>query len=98
MQYLVIAYDSKEPGAEARRLAVRPDHVAAAHKTIASGIMLIGGAILDDDQHMVGSMTVVDFPTQQAFDEWLRNVPYMKAGIWQQVEVKPFHLAVMARN
>lgn len=98
MQYLVIAHDSTEPDAEARRLAVRPDHLAAAHQTIASGNMLIGGAILDESQRMVGSMTVVDFPTQQAFDDWLRNVPYMKAGIWKQVEVRPFHLAVIARN
>lgn len=97
MQYLVIAYDSTEPGAEERRLAVRQEHLAAAARTVAAGQMLIGGAILDDNQHMIGSMTVVSFPTQQEFDDWLSKVPYMKAGIWKQVEVRPYLVAVTAR-
>lgn len=96
MQYLVIAYDSTEPGAQERRLAVRQEHLAAAAKTVAAGQMLIGGAILDDAQQMIGSMTVVSFETRQAFDHWLQNVPYMKAGIWKQVEVHPYLVAVSA--
>ena len=96
MQFLVLAHDHADDGALARRMVVRERHLAAARRTIKSGNMLIGGAILDEEGRMVGSMTVVSFADRAAFDEWLRNVPYMKNGIWEKVEVYPYHVAVMA--
>jgi uncharacterized protein YciI len=95
MNFLVIAHDHTDDEALVRRLVVRERHQAAARRTIESGNMLIGGAILDDEGCMVGSMTVVSFPDRGAFDEWLRNVPYMN-NIWRKVEVYPYHVAVAA--
>ncbi|MCA1716723.1 MAG: YciI family protein [Actinobacteria bacterium] len=95
MQFLVIAHDHTDDEALVRRLVVRERHLAAARRTIESGNMLIGGAILDDEGRMVGSMTVVSFPDRATFDEWLRNVPYMKNNVWERVEVYPYHVAVM---
>ena len=96
MRFLVIAHDHTDDEALVRRMVVRERHLAAARRTIESGNMLIGGAILDEAGRMVGSMTVVSFPDRAAFDEWLRNVPYMKNGIWERVEVYPYHVAVAA--
>lgn len=96
MNFLVIARDHTDDEALVRRLVVRERHLAAARHTIESGNMLIGGAILDEEGRMVGSMTVVSFPDRDAFDEWLRNVPYMKNNIWEKVEVYPYHVAVAA--
>lgn len=96
MNFLVIARDYTDDEALVRRLVVRERHLAAARRSIESGNMLIGGAILDKEGRMLGSMTVVSFPDRDAFDEWLQNVPFMKNNIWKEVEVYPYHVAVMA--
>jgi len=96
MEFLVIANDHTDDAALARRMVVRERHLAAARSTIESGNMLIGGAILDEEGRMVGSMTVVSFPSRAAFDRWLKTVPYNKNGVWERVEVYPFHVAVTA--
>ena len=94
MQFLVIARDSQNEGAAERRAKVRPVHLEAAARTVAAGQMLIGGAILEGEQ-MVGSMTVVSFDSQDEFDAWLRDVPYMKNNVWQDVQVFPFQVAAV---
>ncbi len=96
MQFLVIAYDKNDDQAVQRRLAVRERHLAAARRSIEAGTMLIGGAILNDAGEMVGSMTVVSFPDRAGLDAWLHDVPYMRHGIWERVEVRPYHTAVLA--
>lgn len=97
MEFLVVAHDHTDDAALARRMVVRARHLAAARHSIGSGNMLIGGAILDEEGRMVGSMTVVSFPDRAAFDHWLENVPYNKNGVWERVEVYPYHVAVAAR-
>lgn len=96
MEFLVIAHDHTDDEALARRMVVRERHLAAVRSTTESGNMLIGGAILDDEGRMVGSMSVVSFPDKAAFDHWLNNVPYNKNGVWERVEVSPYHVAVGA--
>jgi uncharacterized protein len=96
MKFLVIAHDHTDDEVLVRRMVVRERHLAAARRAIESGNMLIGGAILDEKGRMAGSMTVVSFPNRAAFDEWLRNVPYMKNNVWGRVEVYPYHVAVAA--
>ncbi len=95
MQFLVIAYDHLDDQALARRLAVREEHLEAARRTLEAGTMLIGGAILDAGGRMIGSMTVVSFPDRDLFDTWLTGVPYMHHGVWDRVEVHPYHTAVL---
>lgn len=95
MEFLVIAHDHTDHEALARRMVVRERHLTAARRAVASGNMLIGGATLDEEGRMVGSMAVVSFSDQGAFDEWLENVPYNKNGIWEKVEVYPCRVAVM---
>ena len=96
MEFLVIAHDHTDDAALTRRMVVRERHSAASRRDIESGNMLIGGPILDGEGRMVGSMTVVSFPSRSAFDHWLKNVPYNKNGVWERVEVYPYHVAVTA--
>lgn len=96
MRFLVIAHDHTDDDALVRRLAVRERHLAAARRAVESGNMLIGGAILDEEDRMVGSMIVVSFPDRDAFDEWLRNDPYIKNGVWERVEIYPYRVALTA--
>ena len=55
---------------------------------------LTGGAILDDDGRMVGSVALVDFPSREDLDRWLATDPYVTEGVWRHIEVRPFRVAL----
>lgn len=92
-QYLIIAQDGKDDGALNRRREVRPLHLAGAKKLKQNGNFVIGGAILDDDGNMRGSIMIVQFETPADFQKWHDNEPYITGGVWKEIEVKPFRVA-----
>jgi hypothetical protein len=92
-QYLIIANDGKDEGALDRRKEVRPLHLASAKKLKENNNFVIGGAMLDDDGNMRGSIMIVQFDTQDAFQKWYDNEPYITQGVWKTIEVKPFRVA-----
>jgi uncharacterized protein len=94
MQFVVIARDGTDPDAVARRKAVRPYHLEGVQPLVDAGNVLTGGAILDDDGNMRGSVLLVDFPSREELDAWLDHDPYVTDGVWQQIEVVPFRVAV----
>ena len=96
MGFLVIAHDRTDDEALARRMVVRERRLAAARRTIRSGNVPFGGATLGDEGRTVGSTTVVSFPARAAFAERPRNAPRNKNGVWESVEVHPYHVAEMA--
>jgi hypothetical protein len=58
-----------------------------------AGEFLLGGAILDDNGEMIGSMIVYNFPDRQALEARLKDEPYITGGVWKKTEIKPFRLA-----
>jgi uncharacterized protein YciI len=92
-QYLIIAHDGKDENALERRKNVRPNHLAGAKKLKENNNFIIGGAILDDDDNMRGSIMIVQFETQEDFQRWHDNEPYITQGVWKEIEVKPFRVA-----
>lgn len=93
MQFLLIAFDGTDPGALERRMKVRPEHLEKIAVLKKKGNFLLGGAILDNNQTMIGSMIVYEFPDKPALDESLRDEPYITKGVWQKVEIRPYRLA-----
>jgi len=93
MQFLLVAYDGTGPGALERRMKVRPDHLEKVAILKEKGHFLLGGAILDENEKMTGSMIVYEFPNRSALDESLKNEPYITGGVWQKIEIRPFRLA-----
>jgi hypothetical protein len=93
MQYLINAYDYTDSQALERRMSVRPFHLEGAKKLKATGNFIIGGAMLDEAGKMIGSVMILQFDTEEAFQEWYDNEPYIKQGVWEKVEVKPFRVA-----
>lgn len=91
MEFAVIAYDGTDEGAMERRMAVREAHL----KVVASlrEHMIHGGAILNDEGQMIGSIMITQFPDRAAFDEWFNNDPYITGNVWQDVKVVPFRTA-----
>ena len=93
MQFLLVAYDGTDPEALERRMKVRPDHLEKIAILKKKGNFLLGGAILDENEKMIGSMIVYEFPNRSALDENLENEPYITGGVWQKIEIRPYRLA-----
>ena len=93
MQFLLVAFDGSDPGALERRMKVRPEHLDKIAVLKKKGNFLLGGAILDDNQTMVGSMIIYEFPDRKALDESLKDEPYITGGVWQKIDIRPYRLA-----
>lgn len=95
MQFLLLAYDGTDPEAPQRRLNVREEHLQKISLLKKAGKFLFGGAILDDNGKMIGSMIVYDFPDRQSLEEKLKDEPYLIKGVWKKTEIQPFRLATI---
>jgi len=94
MQFVITAYDGKDSEALARRMSARPMHMEYIKKGIEAGTHLYGGALLDDEGKMIGSVVVVEFPSIEALkDELNKNEPYVTGNVWQEIDIKPYKVA-----
>jgi uncharacterized protein YciI len=93
MQFLLIAYDGTDEGALERRMKVREDHLNKVTVLKKNGEFLFGGAILDGNGKMIGSMIVYEFPDRQSLDAMLKEEVYITGGVWKKVEIQPFRHA-----
>ena len=94
MHFLITAYDGTDSEAPARRASARPGHLEYVKDFKKEGKILYGGAILDDNGNMIGSMVVADFPSREALEsEWLNDEPYVTQNVWQKIEIQPFRVA-----
>ncbi len=92
MEFLIVAYDKK--GVLEKRLANRDEHVKGAKKLINEGKILKAGAIIENEQ-MVGSSLFVDFESKTQLDEWLKNEPYVKNGVWDMDKIQIIPVKVL---
>jgi uncharacterized protein YciI len=92
-QYVIIAQDGKDEGAVDRRMQERPSHLAGARKLKEQGSFITGGAILDDNGTMRGSVMIVQFESDEGLKQWMSEEPYIQNGVWTDIQVKPFRVA-----
>jgi len=78
------------------RLQARPAHLARLQALQAEGRLILAGphpAIDNDDpgkQGFTGSLVVAEFSTLSAAQSWADADPYIEAGVYAKVTVKPF--------
>jgi len=90
MHFLITAFDGKDSEASARRNNVRKQHLEGIKKLIKERKHLYAAAILDDENNMIGSILIVDYPSKETLmNEWLNNEPYVKGNVWQEIDIKP---------
>ncbi len=94
MQFLVVAHDGTDADAPARRQAARPAHIESIKALKEAGAIVCAGALLDEDERMIGSALIVEFENRAELDTWLVNDPYSVEGVWRNIEVTPFRRAV----
>ena len=94
-QYLITAYDFTDGGALQRRMNVRPHHFDSTRELKNNGNFIFGGAILNDEREMVGSVMVMQFETEEQLEAWKQTEPYITQNIWESYDVKPFNVAAV---
>jgi len=94
MWYAIICEDTKN--SSEKRQKARPDHLNRLHQLKEQGRLLIAGphpAIDSSDPGeagFTGSLIVAEFNNLESAQLWADNDPYLKAGVYAHVSVKPF--------
>lgn len=94
MLYLILGEDV--PGTLEQRLAARPDHLARLQALKAEGRLVLAGpcpAIDSPDPGpagFTGSLIVAEFASLDDARAWADADPYVAAGVYAGVTVKPF--------
>ncbi|WMT12518.1 YciI family protein [Serratia fonticola] len=94
MLYLIYAQDV--PGTLEQRMAVRPAHLARLQTLRDEGRLVVAGpnpAIDSNDPGQAGftgSTVIAEFPSLEAAKSWAAQDPYVDAGVYGEVTVKPF--------
>ena len=94
MLYVIWAQDV--PESLEKRMAARPDHVSRLIALLEAGRLIIAGPMPAVDSSdpgeagMSGSMIVAEFISLEAAQAWADADPYIAAGVYEQVTVKPY--------
>ncbi|AKG71617.1 MULTISPECIES: YciI family protein [Serratia] len=94
MLYLIYAQDV--PGTLEQRMAVRPAHLARLQALRDEGRLVVAGpnpAIDSNDPGQAGftgSTVIAEFPSLEVAKSWAAQDPYVDAGVYGEVTVKPF--------
>lgn len=100
MWYCITGTD--HPESLERRLAVRPQHLARLEALQAEGRLLLAGPFpaIDAEQPgpagFTGSLIVAEFSSLADAEQWAKADPYVDAGVYASVSVKPFRKVLPA--
>ena len=78
------------------RLEVRPAHLGRLQQLKQEGRLLLAGPhpAIDSDEPgaagFSGSLVIAEFPSLEEAESWAAADPYMAAGVYEHVTVKPF--------
>ncbi len=85
MYFVIVATD--KPNSAHIRQAARPAHLEYAER-FGEQIVAAGATLTDDGHAMTGSFLLVDMADRAAVDEFVRNDPYVKAGLFERLEIR----------
>lgn len=94
MWYAIVGQDV--PDSLGKRMAARPAHVARLQTLQSEGRLLLAGpfpavdALDPGAAGFSGSLIVAEFATLTAAQDWANADPYVAAGVYAEVRVRPF--------
>ncbi|BCQ35288.1 MULTISPECIES: YciI family protein [Erwinia] len=97
MLYVIYAKDNAD--SLDKRTAVRPAHLARLQLLRDEGRLIIAGPMPAVDSNepgvagFTGSTIIAEFPSLEAAQSWAQDDPYIAAGVYKKVDVKPFKRA-----
>jgi uncharacterized protein YciI len=84
---VTIARDGHDPEAPSRRLAARPRHFERVRSAAESGLLVLGGAMLDGPEGaMTGSIAVTRHASRAEVEAYWAEDPYVRDGVWKDLE------------
>ncbi len=94
MYYIIMATDYAN--SLPKRKSVRPQHLERLDKLKDEGRLLVAGPIPAIDCEdpgeagFTGSLIIAEFDSQAEAEHWASTDPYMLAGVYEAVKVRPF--------
>ncbi|MEI2264314.1 YciI family protein [Erwinia sp. CGal63] len=94
MLYVIYAEDNAD--SLEKRQSVRPAHVARLQLLQDEGRLIVAGPMPAVDSNepgaagFSGSTIIAEFPSLEEAQSWAQDDPYIAAGVYKQVAVKPF--------
>ena len=94
MWYAIMAEDT--PNSLEKRLAARPQHLSRLQTLQDAGRLLLAGPFPAIDSvdpgpaGFTGSLIIAEFANLEEAKTWANDDPFVSAGVYQQVIVKPF--------
>jgi len=94
MLYAILSEDI--PDSASRRATARPAHLARLEQLQAEGRLVLAGphpaidASDPGEAGFSGSLIVAEFESLEAARSWADADPYVDAGVYRHVDVKPF--------
>lgn len=94
MLYAIISQDVED--SLQKRLSVRPAHIERLQQLKQNGTLILAGphpAIDSEDAGcagFTGSLIIAEFVSLEAAQQWADADPYIAAGVYASVTVKPF--------
>ncbi|MCO7255295.1 MULTISPECIES: YciI family protein [Dickeya] len=93
---LYVIYATDVPGSLEKRLAARPAHLERLQTLRDQGRLLTAGPLPAIDSEdpgtagFTGSTVIAEFPSLEEARQWANDDPYVAAGVYDTVSVKPF--------
>jgi uncharacterized protein YciI len=93
---LYVIWPQDVPNSLEKRKQTRAAHLERAQQLIEQGRLVLGGPLPAIDSAdpgeagMTGSMIVAEFTSLAAAKAWSDDDPYVHAGVYESVTVKPF--------
>lgn len=95
MWYAVMSEDHE--GSLEKRIGARPEHLLRLQALCDEGRLLLAGphpavdAIDPGPAGFTGSLVIVDFHTLEEAKDWADKDPYVVAGVYKSIKVKPLN-------
>lgn len=98
MWYVIIGEDNEN--SLEKRMAARPGHIGRLNQLTEQNRLLVAGpnpAIDSEDpgpDGFTGSIIIAEFSSLKEAEQWADEDPYIEAGVYKSVTVKPFKKAL----
>ena len=88
--FAIIGYDFANSAPQ--RKLTRDAHVARLKKLEKENRLLVAGPtpIEHGSEEMSGSLLIIDFDDLEVAQAWVNDEPYLNAGVYSHVDIRPF--------
>lgn len=94
---LFVFFAKDYPNSISKRMAARPSHLARLQLLEQQNRLVMAGPLLNAEslqEEVEGSLIIAEFNSLAEAKQWIAEDPFVKEGIYSEVNVKPFKLVL----